>query len=114
MNLFEVSYDIQNATSDASDRALKYLIAMLVQRLGCRSVSRFVASSIVFSTERGYFDVIAWIKMWAERVGACFVIAQIMPNEDKVRFYYTHCRNGSLQGYIDELFVKAKSGEISF
>jgi len=114
MNLFEVSYDVQNATSDASDRALKYLIAMLVQRLGSRFIRRFVASSIVFSTERGYFDVITLIKAWAERSDACFVIAQIMPNEDKARFYYTFSRNESLQGYIDELLVKAKNGEISF
>ena len=114
MNLFELSYDVQNATSETSDRALRSLIAMLVQCLGSKSVHRFVASSIVFSTERGYFDVIAWIKTWAERSAVCFVIAQIMPNEDKARFYYTYSRNESLQSYVDELIVKAKNREISF
>ncbi len=114
MNLFEVSYDIQAATPDASDRALKYLIAMLVQRLGSRSVRRCVASSIIFSTERGYFDVIALIKAWAERYGAYFVISQILPNEDKARFYYTYSRNEALQSYVDELLVKAKNWEIIF
>lgn len=114
MNLFEVSYDVQNATPETSDRALRSLIAMLVQRLGSRSVRRFVASSIVFSTDRGYFDVIAGIKTWAEMSNVCFVIAQIMPNEDKARFYYTYSRNESLQSYVDELLVKAKDWEISF
>ena len=114
MNLFEVSYDVQNATSDASDRALKYLIAMLVQRLGSRFIRRFVASSIVFSTERGYFDVIAGIKAWAERADAFFVIVQIMPNEDKARFYYTYSKKEALQSYVDELLVKAKNREICF
>lgn len=87
---------------------------MLVQRLGSRFVRRCVASSIIFSTERGYFDVIVLIKAWAERSGAYFVISQILPNEDKARFYYTYSRNEALQSYVDELFVKAKNWEIIF
>ena len=109
MNLFEISYDIVGATPEAHRKALRDLLSIVVGTIKGTSVRRFVQTTLVFGTERGYFEVLAAVKSWSDSCSAFFVVSQIMPNEDGRRFYYTMRKNESLQQEVDVLVKEIES-----
>lgn len=110
MNLFEISYDVENAAVTSPDQALSSLVSALVRQLNVTMVNRFVASTLVFGTNRNYFEVLQVINQWAAVNRVWFVIGQILPNEDRVRFYYTMRKDNSLQAAVDDYMSRARLG----
>ena len=112
MNMFEISYDVQNAAPERSRRALTALISILVHSLQSPNVKKFVASSLMFTTTRNYFEVVNAMNVWSNRAGTYFSIAQILPNEDGRRYYYTMSPNPDLQREVDDLYNRARLGQV--
>ena len=110
MNLFEISYDVENAYVTSPGQALERLVSALVHQLDATMINRFVASTLVFGTTRNYFEVLQVINQWAEANRVWFVIGQILPNEDRVRFYYTMRKDASLQAEVDDYMSRARRG----
>lgn len=112
MNMFEISYDVKNATTERCHFALAALMSTLVHNLQSPLVRRYVASSLMFTTSHNYFEVVNAMNAWSNRTGTYFSIAQILPNEDGRRYYYTMVTNPELQREIDDLYHRTRLGQL--
>ena len=110
MNLFQLSYDVAESGGMTNEQALAQLVEVLVRRLHCPMISRFVRSTVVFSTASGYFDTLQVLNGWLSASGITYVVAQILPNEDGKRFYYMVKPNQSLQNEVN-ILIRMFSGQ---
>lgn len=101
MNLFHLSYDVENTAVHPNEWVLERLVEVLVRRLNSTIIRRPAETTIVFDSVLGYFDVMRIIGEWADLCHVCFAASQMLPHEDGKRFYYMLRGNANLQEAVD-------------
>lgn len=101
MNLFHLSYDVENTVLHPNEWVLEQLVGVLVRNLNSTLIKRPTATTLVFGSSLGYFDVARIIGAWAAANQVYFVVSQILPHEDGLRFYYYLRENTTLQMAVD-------------